>query len=131
MSSASVALAGLALSLPSVAFGQGTVQPNFYAFRTGPIGNCPGLDWHVNVESSGKVTGMVGWDNMAHMASLAGVMEPNGKFSVTAKEVNGSRTGTVTGTAAGNYATLTITGTGGPCDNQTVQVPRAMTGFTR
>jgi hypothetical protein len=128
---AGMALAGLALSLPGVAFGQGTVQPNLYSFHTGRIGNCPGLDWHVNVESSGNVTGMVGWDNMTHTATLAGVMQPDGKFSLTAKEANTGKTATVTGTNTGAWATITITGTGGPCDGQTVQVPRVSAGLGR
>jgi hypothetical protein len=131
LSIARMALAGLALSLPGVAFGQGAIQPNFYAFHTGPIGNCPGLDWLVNVESSGKVAGMVGWDNMTHMASLAGTMQSDGRFSLTAKEVGGPKTATVSGTNAGNYATIAITGTGSPCDGKTVQVPRSTTGFQR
>jgi hypothetical protein len=131
MSLASMALAGLALSLPGVAFGQGAVQANLYSFHSGRIGDCPGLDWHVNVESSGKVTGMVGWDNMTHMASLAGTMQPDGKFSLTAKEVGGPKTATVTGLNTGSYATITITGTGGPCDGKTVQVPRPNAGFQR
>jgi hypothetical protein len=131
MSIASMALAGLALSPPGVAFGQAAIQANLYSFHTGRMGDCPGLDWHVNVESDGKVTGMVGWDNMTHMAALAGTMQSNGQFSLTAKEVGGTKTATVSGTNSGNYATITITGTGGPCDGRTVQVPRSMTGFQR
>ena len=129
ISLASVALAGLALSLPGVASGQGAAKGNLYAFHSGQLGACPGLDWHVDVEPGGKVTGMVGWDNMTHVASLVGSVRPDGQFALHAKEVNGPKTATVTGTAAGDYITITITGTGGPCDGKTVQAPRAITGW--
>jgi hypothetical protein len=66
---------------------------------------------------------------MTHMAKVEGSIQPDGKFSLNAKEVGGSRSATVVGSAAGSNATLTISGTGGPCDGQTVQVPRAVAGM--
>jgi len=123
-----VALGGLAVTLPGIAAGE-VPSKGLYSFHTGAMGSCPGLDWHVAVEPSGVVTGMVGWDQMTHVAKLEGNIQADGKFSLNAKEVNGPRTATVTGSATGNYATLTISGTGGPCDGKTVQVPRSMSGL--
>jgi hypothetical protein len=128
MSVTKVALAGLALTLPGIASGE-IPYKGLYSFHTGKTGACPGLDWHVTVEPDGKVIGMVSWDEMTHMAKLEGTVQSDGKFSMNAKEVGGPKTATVVGSASGNYATLTISGTGGPCDGKTVQVPRATAGY--
>lgn len=122
------ALAGLALTLPSIALGD-VPYKGLYSFHTGKLGACPGLDWHVTVEPDGKVTGMVGWDEMTHMAKLVGTIQSDGTFSGNAKEVGGPKAATINGTASGNYVTLTINGTGGPCDGKTVQAPRTSAGF--
>jgi len=127
MAFAGITLAGFATLVPGTSFGQGTVRGGVYNFHTGRIGDCPGLDWQVSVEQGGKTTGMVGWDQMAHAATLVGNLQPDGQFELHAKEVDGPRTAMVTGSAAGNFLTLTIKGTGGPCDGKTVQVPRANT----
>jgi hypothetical protein len=119
-----VALAGLALTLPGIASAD-VPYKGLYAFHTGALGACPGLEWHLTVDPNGKVAGMVSWDEMTHMAKVEGTVQADGKFSLNAKEVGGSRTATVNGNATGAYATLTISGTGGPCDGKTVQVPRA------
>jgi hypothetical protein len=123
-----IMLAGLALALPGSVSAQAPMKAGLYSFHTDKMGACPGLDWHITVEPSGKVAGMVGWDAMTHMAKLEGTVQPDGKFTMNAKEVNGARTAVVTGSAVGEYVTITITGTGGPCDGTTVQVPRATGG---
>ena len=101
MSLTKVALAGLALTLPSIASAE-VPYKGLYAFHTGKIGACPGLDWHVTVDPDGKATGMVSWDEMTHMAKLEGTIQADGKFSMNAKEVGGSKTATVAGSASGN-----------------------------
>ena len=118
-------LAVVALSLPISAFAQAN-RGGLYAFKTARLGDCPGLDWHVNVERSGEITGVVAWEG--RMANVEGTMQQNGKFQLTAHEVASNRTATVIGSSAGDHLTLTMSGTGGPCDGKTVQVGRPTGG---
>jgi len=118
-------LAVVALCLPVSAFAQAN-RGGLYAFKTPRLGDCPGLDWHVNVERSGEITGIVAWEG--RMANVNGMMQKNGKFQLIAHEVASDRTATVIGAAAGDHLTLTLSGTGGPCDGKTVQVGRPTGG---
>jgi len=118
-------LAVVAVFLLASAFAQAN-RGGLYAFKTARLGDCPGLDWHVNVERSGEITGVVAWEG--RMANVEGTMQQNGKFQLTAHEVASGRTGTVIGSSAGDHLTLTMNGTGGPCDGKTVQVGRPTGG---
>jgi hypothetical protein len=118
-------LAVVAVFLPASAFAQAN-RGGLYAFKTARLGDCPGLDWHVNVERSGEITGVVAWEG--RMANVEGTMQQNGKFRLTAHEVASGRTATVIGSSAGDHLTLTMNGTGGPCDGKTVQVGRPTGG---
>ena len=118
-------LAVVALSLPISAFAQAN-RGGLYAFKTGRLGDCPGLDWHVNVERGGAITGVVAWEG--RMANVEGTMQQNGKFQLTAHEAASGRTAIVTGSSAGDHLTLTMNGTGGACDGKTVQVGRPTGG---
>jgi hypothetical protein len=132
------ALAALALTActpgansPSqIATGQASDgKGGLFAFHTGPASGCPGLDWHVVVQPGGQISGMVGWDNMAHTANLSGNMAPDGAFTGKALEVASGRTGNIAGRAAGNYIAISISGTGTPCDNVVLNVPRSIGGY--
>jgi len=105
-------------------------RSGLYAFHTGKMGDCPGLDWHLTLEPSGDLIGFVAWDQMQHMAKLQGKMSPDGDFSMNAQEVGGQgRTAVVKGSASGDYTSATITGSGSACDGKTIQIPRATGGM--
>lgn len=125
-------LAALALScaaaLPAgTASAQGATQ--LYSFHTGAASGCPGLDWHVVVGPDRKVSGMVGWDGMTRTATLSGTLAANGEFTATASEAATGKKATVGGRAAGNALAIAISGTGSPCDNVVLNVPRAVGGL--
>jgi hypothetical protein len=101
-----------------------------YAFHTRAVGACPGLDWHITVEPNGGLIGFVAWDQMKHMARLAGNLNKDRSFEMNAEEVGGAgRKATVKGTAAGDYITASIDGSGTGCDKQVLQIPRVTGGL--
>ena len=93
-----------------------------WVFHSGSSGACPGLDWHVN--SDGRALGgFIAWNEGKSIARVSGTLTGS-DFKMTAKEVGGERTASVTGRVeGGNTLTATITGTGGPCDGKTIKVP--------
>jgi hypothetical protein len=101
-----------------------------YAFHTRPASGCPGLDWHVTVDPDGVVSGFVGWDKMQHMARLEGQVAKDRTFKIEGQEVgNPGRTATITGRAGGTFLALSISGTGTPCDDVVLNVPRVVGGL--
>jgi hypothetical protein len=101
-----------------------------YSYHTRPSGGCPGLDWHIVTEANGSLMGFVAWDQMKHMARLAGTMNKDRTFKMDAQEVGGTgRKATVSGTAAGDYITASIDGSGTACDKQVLQIPRDVGGL--
>jgi len=122
-------VAGITLVLPGIAVSEVPYNKGLYSFHTDELGACPGLDWHVTLGPDGKLTGMVSWDGMKRLAKLQGNIQPDGHLTMNAQEVGGSGTATVVGSATGNFLTLTINGTGGPCDGKTVQVGRNTPGY--
>ena len=72
---------------------------------------------------------MVGWAGMTHTASLAGTIAANGKFSAQATEAASGKTATIQGQAAGTYLEISISGTGSPCDDIWLNVPRVVGGL--
>jgi hypothetical protein len=101
-----------------------------YAFHTGKMGECPGLDWHITVDPDNKLVGFVAWGpEDEHMARLAGQIESNRNFKMAAKEVGGAgRSATVSGTAQGEYINAMIEGSGTACDGKQLQIPRVAGG---
>ncbi len=120
-------LAGAAALAPTAASAQGATQ--LYSFHTGAASGCPGLDWHVIVGPDRKVSGMVGWDGMTRTATLSGKLSANGEFTATANEAATGKKATVGGRASGNALAIAISGTGSPCDNVILNVPRAVGGL--
>lgn len=105
-------------------------KAGLYVYHTRASGGCPGLDWHITVEPNGTLVGFVAWDQMKHMARLAGTIGKDGAFKMNAKEVSGTgRTATVTGTAAGDYIEAAIHGSGTACDDKMLQIPRDVGGL--
>ena len=55
-----------------------------YVLHAKATATCPALDWHVIVEhtSTGdNLSGVIGWDNMTHIANVSGTLNPNTSFS--------------------------------------------------
>lgn len=122
-----VALMTAALSIPAMAQQE---KGGLYAFHTRAVGTCPGLDWHITVEPNGGLIGIVAWDQMKHMAKLAGSIDKDRTFEMDAQEVGGAgRKATVKGTAAGDYITAAIDGSGTGCDKKMLQIPRVTGGL--
>ena len=129
---AGIAAFGLAAAATPLnpALAQAPLKGGLYAFHSRPIGKCPGLDWHVMVEPNGALDGYVAWDRMPHLARLSGTLTKDRTFEMAAQEVGGAaRKATVKGTAAGDYITASITGSGSACDDQVLQIPRAEGGL--
>jgi len=106
-------------------------RAQLYAFHTGKMGACPGLDWHITVEPGNKLVGFVAWGSEdEHMARLAGQINSDRTFRMDAKEVGGAgRSATVSGTAQGEYVNAMIEGSGTACDGQRLQIPRVTGGI--
>lgn len=106
-------------------------KAQLYAFKTRPASGCLGLDWHVTVEPDRTISGFVGWDRMQHMARLEGTIAKDNTFKVNAQEVGGTgRQAVVTGRAGGTYLEIAISGTGTPCDDVILNVPRVVGGLS-
>lgn len=76
-----------------VALAQVGVASGLYVLHSSPAGGCPSLDWHIRAEWSPTLTnlsGIIGWDNMKHIARVSGTLDPNARtFEMTATEVGG------------------------------------------
>lgn len=124
-----VALASALACTPAVAQKKVPASGSLYAFHTGRVDQCPGLDWHIVVQKNGTMEGFVGWDNMKHVATLNGMVQKDGTFRMNGKEVGGAgRTAVISGTAAGEYIYAMIEGSGSACDGKLLYVPRAVGG---
>jgi hypothetical protein len=105
-------------------------KAQLYAFKTRPASGCPGLDWHVTVEPDNTISGFVGWDRMQHMARLEGTIAKDRTFKINAQEVgNPARNAVISGRAGGTYLEIAISGTGTPCDDVILNVPRVVGGL--
>jgi hypothetical protein len=126
-----VAVAAAASLGPALAQQQ---KGTLYAFHTGPIGGCPGLDWHLTVEGN-NVEGFVAWDREQHIARLDGTITPASAgqartFKLDAQEVGGQgRKAIVQGTGGGNYINAMIQGSGTACDGKMLTIPRVVGGM--
>ena len=92
-------------------------QERVFSFHSNAGSGCPSLDWHVVVQPDYTVAGMVGWQNMQLIARVSGSMDPQSKtYQLTAKEANGKRTATISGTIiASDHITANIKGPGIDC----------------
>ena len=93
-------------------------QERVFSFHSNAtFSGCPSLDWHVVVQPDYTVSGMVGWQNMQVVARVSGTMDPQSKtYQLTAKEANGKRTATITGTIISpDHITANIKGSGVDC----------------
>ena len=97
-----------------------------YVLHAKASGSCPALDWHIAVEptsSTDNLSGMIGWDNMKHVARVSGTLNPNTRlFEMTATEVGGEgRTAKIDGQLRlDGWLTANITGEGVNCKSVTI-----------
>jgi len=94
-------------------------------------GACPGMDWHIVVHSDKTANGMVSWGGSKNLVHLTGTLDDHGALKMNATDDSSNKTDTVTGTIQGNVLKAQISGTGTPCDNETMNVPRAEGSVTR
>jgi hypothetical protein len=121
-----IALAAAGSWSPALAQNKG----GLYVYHTRPNGGCPGLDWHITIEPNDSLVGFVAWDQMKHMARLAGTVNKDRSFEMDAQEVGGTeRKATVKGTAGGDFITASIDGSGTACDKKLLQIPRNVGGL--
>ena len=80
-----------------------------YAFDSSAQGGCPGLNWHIILQSGGVLSGLIAWNNMQSVARANGTVNTQtGTFQMTATEVGGQgRTATINGTVNTNDGSLT------------------------
>jgi hypothetical protein len=94
-----------------------------FAFHSERAGDCPELDWYLVVRQSGKLLGMVGWNDMTSVARLSGTIDAKKSFhmDVTAIGVTG-KTGRVDGEfGRDGWITVNIKGPDVACKN--IRVP--------
>ena len=79
-----------------------------YAFDSVAQAGCPGLDWHVVLQTGGVLSGLIAWNNMQSVARANGTVNTqSGTFQMTATEVGGQgRTATINGTVNTNDGSL-------------------------
>ena len=92
-----------------------------YVLHAKATATCPALDWHVIVEvtSTGdNLSGVIGWDDMKHLANVSGTLNPNTRFfEMKATEVGGEgRTAKIDGQLRlDGWLTANIDGAGVSC----------------
>jgi hypothetical protein len=122
---ATVALSTAAALSPALA-----AAPGLYAYHTGPaVGGCPGLDWHLTLEKDNTLVGFVAWDQGKHVAKLNGTINKNQTFEMNAEEVGTGKKAMVKGSAGGTYINIQISGSGTPCDDVVLNIPRSIGGY--
>ena len=97
-----------------------------YVLHAKATATCPALDWHVMVEhtsTGNNLSGVIGWDNMTHLANVSGTLDPNTRFfQMTATEVGGEgRTAKIDGQLRlDGWMTANIDGAGVNCRSVTI-----------
>jgi hypothetical protein len=99
-------------------------RAGLYTFHAAQIGACSLLDWQIDVEPDGDIFGAVGFDG--RRARVEGSIQNDGTFQLTGHERASGRPVTIKGAAAGDRLTMTIVGSDGPCDEQTIKLDPAI-----
>lgn len=98
-------------------------EGRLYVFHSKAQGGCPELDWHIVVGHNNALSGMIGWDDMQHIARATGAYAPTSRtFEMNAKEVGGeAREAKITGSInALGWFIANIDGPGVKCSRVTV-----------
>jgi hypothetical protein len=101
-------------------------RAGLYAFHSAHVGECSLLDWHINVAPTGEIVGAVGFDG--RRVRLEGTMQKDATFQLAGREMASGRPVTVNGAVERNKLTMTIVGSGGPCDGKMVKLGRLADG---
>jgi hypothetical protein len=94
---------------------------NWYTIYTPKAGACPVLQWQFVVNAQRMIGGYLLTTTQQRIANLAGVLNPDDSFQMTATDVTGHRTANVTGEFLAGVSTISIHGdaAGAACDGQT------------
>ncbi len=95
-----------------------------YEARAKPtVANCPGVDWHIQQQPGGKLTGVVFFRDMSGVSNAVGQGDPKtGQFTLTLTSVSGKGpVGTVTGSRTSKGLVAEMKGDG--CNNIKVNMP--------
>jgi hypothetical protein len=117
----SLVLAGcllLGCSLEQILIGQ------WYTIYTPQVGACPRLGWRFVVDAQRMIDGSLLNGRQQPIARLSGLLNADDSFQMTATEVLGNQTATVTGRFTSDVSTISIRGggAGAPCDGQTFKL---------
>jgi hypothetical protein len=111
--------AGAALSgctLDQILIGQ------LYVVETPPTGRCPALIWQFVINPQHSITGSLLNVNQQPIAALSGQLNAGDSFQITASDIRGQQTASVTGQFRWQESTVVIHGdaAGSACDGQTL-----------
>jgi hypothetical protein len=124
-----VALAGLAAAAMLAPASAVEVQTGrAYGFHTNAMGACQSADWYIYIDTDKSVEGYASWDRQRHRATISGKVNDNGTLQLQGHEMGGARTATIKGEVHDDYFTMTLSGSGTPCDGHTWKVPRQSYG---
>lgn len=110
-----------------IASGAASAQSaGMYVLHAKAFGSCPAMDWHIALDPSATVNnvkGMIGWDDMKHIARVVGFINPDTRyFEMEATEVDGDkRKAKIEGQLRlDGWLTANITGDGIACKSVTI-----------
>lgn len=93
-----------------------------YSFSTARSGTCPNLEWHITLRDGSVLGGMISWDHERRMARVAGTLNQDRTFQMTATEVTGRGKATITGRVMDDgRMSARIVGAG--CESRLIEVP--------
>ena len=96
----------------------------WYSVHTPPAGACPRLEWRFVVDSNRTINGFLASEGQQRIANLSGLLNNDDSFQITATDVAGGRTASVTGQFTSQVSTISIHGVavGRACDGQTFKL---------
>lgn len=116
---AGAVLVGLAGSANALDLEPGKVL----TFHSSASGDCPGLDWHIVIGASNKLTGMLAWDDMQHIVRVTGTADQDGNFRLAFQPTTGETGyGNIEGQFPDHNGWLTARVTNAGCPLQNVSV---------
>ena len=99
-----------------------------YAFHTDAVGACHSTNWFLYVDGDKSVDGYASWDKGHQRATITGKIGADNSFRGEGHLVGGNKTAAISGQVFDKYFTISVTGTGTPCDGISWKVPRQSWG---